>query len=136
MSRRYFLERISALIGIGVAAPVARAATPLTLELQRSRLAGFQYHAGETVWPLLSVGASLSLIRECDNARDARAVGVEWQGHKLGYVPRLDNAAVSHLLDAGHVLTAEIVTLRESDNPWERVLFAIYLVERARDGSG
>ena len=44
MDRRSFIERIAALIGVGVAAPAARAATAEPVELQRSRVAGFQYH--------------------------------------------------------------------------------------------
>jgi hypothetical protein len=130
MNRRLFLERIIALIGISVAAPVARAAAPRKVELQRSPVAGFQYHQGEAIWPLLMVGASLSLVRESGNAYDPRAVRVDWQGQKLGYVPRIDNAAASHLLDAGYMLHAEIVTLQESDNPWDRVEFAIFLADR------
>lgn len=133
MNRRLFLERIAALIGISVAAPVARAAAPRKVELQRSPVAGFQYHQGEAIWPLLTVGAFLSLVREPGNAHDPRAVRVDWQGQKLGYVPRIDNAAVSHLLDAGHALHAEIVTLRDSDNPWDRVEFAIFLVDRGTE---
>ncbi|MDY0071959.1 MAG: HIRAN domain-containing protein [Thauera sp.] len=130
MSRRLFLERISALIGISVATPVVSATVPRKVELQRSSLAGFQYHQGEVVWSSLVEGASLSLVREPGNAHDPRAVRVDWQGQKLGYVPRIDKAAVSHLLDAGHVLHAEIVALQESGNPWDRVEFAIMLVER------
>lgn len=136
MSRRLFLERIAALIGISVAAPVAHAAAPRKVELQRSPVAGFQYHQGEAIWPLLMAGASLSLVREPGNAHDPRAVRVDWQGQKLGYVPRIDNAAASHLLDAGHVLHAEIVTLRQSDNPWDRLEFAIFLADRGDDNDG
>jgi len=136
MSRRLFLERIAALIGISVAAPVARAGAPRKVELQRSPVAGFQYHQGEAIWPLLMVGASLSLVREPGNAHDLRAVRVDWQGQKLGYVPRIDNAAASHLLDAGHVLHAEIVTLRDSDNPWDRIEFAILLADGGDDNGG
>lgn len=136
MSRRLFLERVAALIGISIAAPVARAAVLRKVELQRSPVAGFQYHQGEDIWPLLMVGASLSLVREPGNAYDPRAVRVDWQGQKLGYVPRIDNAAASHLLDAGHVLHAEVVTLRESDNPWDRVEFAIFLADRGDDNGG
>lgn len=136
MSRRLFLERIAALIGISVATPVVRAAAPRKVELQRSPVAGFQYHQGEAIWPLLMLGASLSLVREPGNAHDARAVRVDWQGQKLGYVPRVDNAAASHLLDAGHVLHAEIITLRESDNPWNRVEFAIFLANGGDENGG
>jgi hypothetical protein len=136
MSRRLFLERVAALIGISIATPVACAAALRKVELQRSPVAGFQYHQGEAIWPLLMVGASLSLVREPGNAYDPRAIRVDWQGQKLGYVPRIDNAAASHLLDAGHVLHAEIVTLRDSDNPWNRVEFAIFLADRGTEDGG
>jgi len=136
MSRRLFLERIAALAGFGVvmSASSVAAQAPAAVELQRSPLAGFQYHAGETVWPLLSLGAALSLVREPDNIHDARAVRVDWCGQPLGYVPRIDNAAVSHLLDTGHRLHARIVSLSASDNPWERVEFAVFLGERQAGG--
>ena len=133
MSRRLFIERIAALIGIGVATPAVRAAAPRKVELQRSPVAGFQYHQGEAIWPSLRAGASLSLVREPGNAYDPRAVRVDWQGQKLGYVPRVDNAAASHLLDTGHMLDAEIVALRESDDPWDRVEFSIFLADRGAD---
>ncbi len=76
---------------------------------------------------MLTIGAALDLVREPDNAYDSRAVRVDWQGQKLGYVPRIDNAAVSHLLDNGQAVTAEIVGLQASDNPWERIELAAYL---------
>ncbi len=97
------------------------------IELQRSPVAGFQYQNGEAVWPLLTMGAALDLVREPDNVHSPRAVRVDWQGEKVGYVPRVDNAAVSHLLDSGKQVTAKIVALQVSDNPWERIEFAVYL---------
>ena len=127
MDRRSFIERIAALIGIGVAAPDARAETTPPIELQRSPVAGFQYHQGEALWPLLAVGATLALVREPKNAYDPRAVRIDWQGQKLGYLPRIDNAAASHLLDSGCMVTAEIVALQASHNPWDRVEVALYL---------
>ncbi len=95
MSRRLFLERVAALIGISIAVPAARAAVIRKVELQRSPVAGFQYHQGEAIWPLLMVGTSLSLVREPENPHDPRAVRIDWQGQKLGYMPRIDNAAAS-----------------------------------------
>lgn len=128
MNRRLFFEQIAALIGLAAASPLVQAAAAKRIELQRSPVAGFQYHQGETVWPLLVVGSELDLVREPSNTYDARAVRIDWQGQKLGYVPRIDNAAVSQLLDRGQVLIAEIVALRQSDNPWDRVELAVYLL--------
>ena len=123
MLRRTFLQSFTALVS-GFALPVIAHAKPslsASRALQRSPLAGFQYHNGEALWPQLAVGQVLQLVREADNRYDGRAVRVEWQGHKLGYIPRLDNAAVSQLLDRGEPLEAVIVQLAESNNPWGRV---------------
>jgi len=60
-------------------------------------------------------------MREADNRFDDRAVRVDWQGHKLGYIPRMDNAAVAQLLDRGETLEAAIAGLENSSNPWDRV---------------
>lgn len=49
MNRRFFLERITALIGISTVAPAVRAAGKQSIELQHSPVAGFQYHHGESV---------------------------------------------------------------------------------------
>jgi len=123
MSRRAFLKSLTALVGSFAMPAVVRAATPpeSPKTLQRSPVAGFQYHQGEALWPQLAAGQPLQLVREPDNRHDDRAVRVDWQGHKLGYISRLDNAAVSQLLDRGEKLEAVIAWLNESNNPWERV---------------
>jgi hypothetical protein len=93
--------------------------------LQDSPLAGFQYHAGKAMWPQMRVGDSLTLVREADNPHDAKAVRVEWQGHKIGYVPRRENADVARFLDRGQSLEARIARLAEVRDPWSRVRFEI-----------
>lgn len=103
MLRRAFLKSLAALVG-GFALPAIASAgsrSETWKTLQTSPLAGFQYHSGETLWPQLATGQPLTLTREADNRFDDRAVRVDWQDHKLGYIPRLDNAAASQLLDRG-----------------------------------
>lgn len=95
--------------------------------LQDSPLAGFQYHAGKALWPRMQVGDALTLVREPDNPHDARAVRVEWQGHKIGYVPRRENADVARFMDGGRTLAARIVRLAEVRDPWSRVRFEILI---------
>jgi hypothetical protein len=89
--------------------------------LQHSLLAGFQYYEAGQLWHLLRPGALLELRRNPDNPVDGKAVEVYWRGHKLGHLPRTDNAIVSRLLDRGMKLRAKIQALRASENPWERV---------------
>lgn len=116
---------------IPATSPVA-ASTPVTesvrlIELQRSAVAGFQYYHGEMVWEFLREGDKLQLVAEPTNTHDARAVRVLWHGLQLGYVPRVDNAAICHLLKAGQTLQAQLMRRRDSDNPWDRLEFAVYL---------
>jgi hypothetical protein len=95
--------------------------------LQESPLAGFQYHAGKALWPRMQVGDALALIREPHNPFDANAVRVEWQGQKIGYVPRRDNADVARFMDRGQQLEARIARLAEVRDPWSRVHFEILI---------
>lgn len=123
MLRRVFLKTLTALAG-GFALPAIASANTRReawKTLQISPVAGFQYHSGEALWSQLATGQQLTLTREADNQFDDRAVRVEWQNHKLGYIPRLDNAAVSQLLDRGETLEATLVRLESSSNPWDRI---------------
>ena len=95
--------------------------------LQYSPVAGFQYHEGEDVWPWLRVGDALALVREPRNRYDPRAVRLDWEGRKIGYVPALDNAAVSQLMDRDVGLDAVMTRLRVGRDPWQRIEFAVYL---------
>jgi len=95
--------------------------------LQNSPLAGFRYYEGKQLWAEMSVGDPLQLIRETDNSYDPNAVRVEWQGHKLGYVPRADNEALARFMDRGSKAEARITRLKKSRNPWQRMEFEVYL---------
>jgi hypothetical protein len=103
----------------------AGAETRAHILLQDSPLAGFQYHQGKKLWEEMKVGDALVLVREPDNPYDAKAIRVEWQGHKLGYVPRRENADIARLMDKGAILQARISRLVESRDPWQRIRFEI-----------
>ncbi len=128
MNKRRFLR---GLAGIVLGAPwVARAGgkpADRLLLLQESPLAGFQYHAGESLWGHLRAGDRLGLAREPTNAHDPRAVRVDWHGRSVGYVPRIENCAVAQLLDRGERLTARIAALAESPDPWAPVRVRFWL---------
>ena len=96
--------------------------------VQSSPLAGFQYHAGASLWDELREGDRLSLVREADNPHDANAVRVEWRGQKLGYLPRAENRSVAAAMDNGEAVDARIAKLRQHRNPWQRVLIEVFVV--------
>ena len=129
MSRRVFLKSIMELLGGFTLHAMSQVkangeSTSIGLPwktLQTSPVAGFQYYHGETLWPQLEAGQMLTLIREPGNPYDNRAVRIDWREKQIGYIPAIDNAAVSQLMDRGERLEAVIVELNQSRNPWERI---------------
>ena len=75
-------------------------ADSVRLLIQNSPLAGSQYYAVSKVWNDIRAGDRLMLIREPDNRHDRNAIRVEWNGHKIGYVPRAENRAAARALDS------------------------------------
>lgn len=103
----------------------AHAETQASILLQDSPLAGFQYHNGKALWSSIMVGDTLVLVREPQNPYDEKAIRVDWHGHKLGYVPRRENADIARMMDNGARLEARITRLIESRDPWQRIRFEI-----------
>jgi HIRAN domain-containing protein len=93
-----------------VPAPV-RAGDAAEILVQVSLTAGLRYHEAKAIWDEMQVGDRLLLVREPDNPYDARAVRVEWNGHKLGYIPRTENQALARQIDRGNPLQARITKL-------------------------
>ena len=97
------------------------------LLVQSSPLAGFRYGAAAAVMPMLQQGDALELVREEENPHDPNAVRVEWRGHKLGYVPRRQIAALAWGLDRGTPLRARVSRLEVHPNPAKRIEFEVYI---------
>jgi HIRAN domain len=122
------LGRIAVVLALAAALP-AGAGVDIGIILQTSPLAGFQYHAGRAIFPLMRPGDRLELHREPDNPHDPKAVRVDWRGVPIGYVPRVDNADLARLMDGGARAEARILHLQPGRNPWRRVLMEIQLVQ-------
>jgi hypothetical protein len=129
-SRRHFIGAFAASVA-GLCAGVlprplrARAASG-RLHLQDSRVVGSHYYDCHVVLSRLRVGDRLQLRRQPANPYDSRAVEVFCHSHKLGYVPRLDNAAVASLLDRAHALRVEIIGIDDPSETWEPVRFRVW----------
>lgn len=102
------------------------AAQEVRLLVQRSPLAGFRYYEAPAVFEQLRPGEALTLIREPDNFHDANAIRIDWRGHKLGYVPRKQNATLAWALDRGQALEARVSQRRIHPNPRRRVEFEVF----------
>jgi len=113
-------------LALALLAPSALAQS-VRLAVQDSPLAGLRYYAAAQVRHELRVGDSVELAREPDNAHDRNAVAVTWRGHKLGYVPRRDNATLAWALDRGERLRARISRLAPAPNPARRVVIEVFI---------
>jgi len=107
--------------------PRLAAAQQVRMLVQSSPLAGFNYHQAPEVWRGMRIGDALRLEREPENVHDARAIGVRWQGYKLGYVPRAQNAALAWAMDRGENLHARVSRLQPHRNPRKRIEFEVYV---------
>ena len=101
--------------------------TEVRMLVQNSPLAGFRYYKGKALWDEMKVGDALALVREAGNPHDGNAVRVEWQGHRLGYVPRRENRAVAQHMDRGGRVEARISKLQKHPNAWQRVEFEVFV---------
>ncbi|HET7930916.1 MAG TPA: HIRAN domain-containing protein [Rhodanobacteraceae bacterium] len=122
---------MAASIGGALTASVTplRARTPTNrLHLQDCRIAGSHYYDCYKVLAHLRISDVLRLSRQPENPHDERAIEVFWREHKLGYLPRPDNAAAASLADRAHALHAEIIGIDDPDEEWEPVRLRVWVV--------
>ncbi len=105
-----------AVLLLALAAPASAGEAIPFLMVRSSPLAGFRYNDGRMVWKDMKTGDALMLVREYDNPHDVDAIRLEWNGRKIGYVPRQENRALARELDAGQVIDARIVELSRRRN--------------------
>ena len=122
------IERFGLALILSLWLDTAAFAESITILVQSSPLAGSQYYGARRLRSEIRVGDRLTLTRETDNRHDRNAVRVDWNGAKLGYVPRAENRAVAQALDAGEALEARVSALRDDPDPWRRIEFEIFLV--------
>ncbi len=113
--------------GLAIILPVAAEESAAEILVQVSMTAGLRYHEAKAVWEEMQVGDSLTLVREPENPYDARAVRVEWQGHKLGYIPRAENEAVARQMDRGNALQARLTKLVYYRNHRRKLELEVFL---------
>lgn len=88
--------------GLGIASPFMR---EIFLK-EKLPIVGMRYQGG--IVDLLRgihLGSRITFIREPENAYDQKAImALDDQGRKVGYIPRLENAILSALMDAGKTM--------------------------------
>ncbi|MDO3383299.1 HIRAN domain-containing protein [Gilvimarinus algae] len=119
-------RKLLTLLGVtsALAAPAVRAQKPIRLlEVLDAEVAGFGYYQTDEFLTHISSGDALTLKREPDNKHDQRAIEVYWGEHKIGYVPRVNNRALSRLMDNGEAVSAEVT--RTLAGNWKPVKFVV-----------
>lgn len=97
--------------------------------LYETYIAGTMYIEDESLIDALNLGEKLTLKREPQNAFDEKAIRVDNKdGKKLGYVPEKDNLIFSRLMDAGKMLYAKVLKVREKIG-YTQVDIEIYLID-------
>ena len=99
-----------------LAAPARAGEAVAYMMVRDSPLAGFRYNDGRLVWNDMRTGDALALVREPANPFDPDAIRLEWNGRKIGYVPRRENGALARELDAGKTIEARIIQLSRRRN--------------------
>lgn len=126
--RRSFLKRIALLPAVFLPGTAAWALPGRRVAIQTSPINGMAYYEAGRVLSALRVSDSLELRREPENRYDDRAVEVYWRNRKLGYLPRVENAAVAQMTDTDERLECSIVGIVPSNFPWEAVTVRVDLV--------
>ena len=91
-------------------------------------IAGTTYIDDNTLYDGLETSEKLILQRE-NNKFDSKAILIlNQEKKKLGYVPERDNMVFSRLMDAGKLLIAKVISVRNRDG-FYRVSIGIYLVD-------
>jgi hypothetical protein len=123
MTRRLFLRSLWTLplLSLPEPAPTALAAAQRPCLLNRFAVAGLQYHEAPALLHHLAPGQPLTLTAEPDNPFDHFAVRIDYQGRKLGYVPRGDNRHLSRLLRQDVRIWCRVREVNEDQWPWRAV---------------
>jgi hypothetical protein len=82
-------------------------------------------------WAHLQVGDSVDLVREIDNPFDGRAVRIDWQHRRLGYIPVSENREIAQILDRKQAIRGRIAALRTVHQPWQGAKLEVLLTVAA-----
>lgn len=97
------------------------------LVVQSAVVAGLRYYEAPALWPQLSTGLPLRLVREPENPHDPNAVRVEALGRTIGYLRRQDNPALAWAIDSGRLLAGRISSVDRHRNGRSRLEVEIYV---------
>lgn len=129
MNRAGFLKRLIGIPGLGFFS-IAEVAASQKVYLLQSFVAGFRFHKGVELLPLMREQDIIELRREPENEHDEFAVAVYWQQEMIGYLPAASNEVIARLMDAKALSLIGVIThLQREAQPWENVSVAVYFLK-------
>ena len=78
--------------------------------------------------PELLPETKLRMIRHPKNEHDQLAIGIHYNGVRIGWVPQDLNEVISRLMDAGKAFFCRITSTKRKNN-WLKIDAKIYMVE-------
>jgi len=78
--------------------------------------------------PLLLTGTVLKMIRQPKNEHDELAIGIYYNGVRVGWVPMEHNEVISRLMDAGKAFFCRIDSTYRKGK-WVKICALIFMVE-------
>ena len=98
------------------------------IHLFDSYIAGTTHLNDKSILDEIKVGDKLSLQRE-DNKFDSNAILViSSDNRKVGYIPEKDNIIFARLMDAGKMLSAQIINI-DIKGTFHKISIGIYLLD-------
>ena len=98
------------------------------IHLFDSYIAGTTHLNDKSILDEIKVGDKLTLQRE-DNKFDSNAILViSSDNRKVGYIPEKDNIIFARLMDAGKMLSAQIISI-DIKGTFHKISIGIYLVD-------
>jgi hypothetical protein len=95
--------------------------------LTECHISGTVHKELKAIEPALDSGAMLALRREPGNPHDGLAIRVyDAAGNALGYIPRIANAPLARLMDAGKQLFARLES-KEWHGDWLKIDIGVYM---------
>lgn len=106
--------------------------TVIREHLDHFEIAGFTYYEGVTVFNELKIGAPLEFALDENNAYDARAVKLFFNGVHIGFIPKNCNRIFYKLLKTGCTnIEMRIQRISPEENPENQVGVVAHLVSNA-----
>lgn len=135
MKRSDFIKSMIGIYGLSFL-PVDSFKQYEKVYIKQCFLRGFQYYNGPKIINKINQSGLTELVREPDNQYDKHAIAVNFEGKKIGYLPKESNKTISILMDTELLeFHAEISRIEPSASDWEKIFVVVYALKEIKNAS-